>query len=218
MAPRRRGAGLGVGRDQPRSTRPLLVRLAGCDRSVRPSDDRGPHDEHLRARGVPPPLRHLACVPCHDRRRRRRRVPPRARGVAVDHALRRERLGGRLSELGLDALFVTRLPNVRYLTGFTGSNAQVLVGAEAAVFFTDGRYREQSRHEVPDAERVIYAGPVPPLADEAAARTMTRIGFESEDVTFGSWERLRRTLEGIELVPTAPEVERLRRVKDPEEV
>ena len=136
----------------------------------------------------------------------------------MDHALRRALLAERLSELGLDALFVTRLPNVRYLTGFTGSNAQVLVGAEAAVFFTDGRYREQSRHEVPDAERVIYAGPVPPVAEEAAARAMTRIGFESEDVTYGSWERLRRALEGMELVPTAPEVERLRRIKDPEEV
>jgi Xaa-Pro aminopeptidase len=136
----------------------------------------------------------------------------------VDHALRRARLGDRLSGLGLDALFVTRLPNVRYLTGFTGSNAQVLVGTEATVFFTDGRYREQSRHEVPDAERVIYAGPLPPIAEEAAARAMTRIGFESEDVTYGSWERLRRALEGIELVPTPPQVEPLRRVKDPEEV
>jgi Xaa-Pro aminopeptidase len=136
----------------------------------------------------------------------------------VDHALRRARLGDRLSGLGLDALFVTRLPNVRYLTGFTGSNAQVLVGTEATVFFTDGRYREQSRHEVPDAERVIYAGPLPPVAEEAAARAMTRIGFESEDVTYGSWERLRRALEGIELVPTPPQAEQLRRVKDPEEL
>ncbi|MGH2671896.1 MAG: aminopeptidase P family N-terminal domain-containing protein, partial [Actinomycetota bacterium] len=68
----------------------------------------------------------------------------------MDHALRRARLGARLSELGLDALFVTRLPNVRYLTGFTGSNGQALVTAEATVFFTDGRYEEQSCHEVPD--------------------------------------------------------------------
>ena len=97
----------------------------------------------------------------------------------MDHALRRGRLGERLSELGLDALFVTRPPNVRYLTGFTGSNAQALVGTEETVFFTDGRYREQSRHEVPDAERVIYAGPMPPLAEEAGARAMTRIGRAS---------------------------------------
>jgi Xaa-Pro aminopeptidase len=136
----------------------------------------------------------------------------------VDHALRRARLVERLSELGLDALFVTRLPNVRYLTGFTGSNGQALVRTEATVFFTDGRYEEQSRHEVPDAERVIHAGALPPIAEEAAARGMTRIGFESEGVTHGFWERLRRALEGFELVPIGPEVERLRRVKDAEEV
>jgi Xaa-Pro dipeptidase len=65
---------------------------------------------------------------------------------------------------------------------------------------------------------VIYAGPLPPVAEEAAARAMTRIGFEAEDVTYGSWERLRRALEGIELVPTPPQVEQLRRVKDPEEI
>jgi Xaa-Pro aminopeptidase len=136
----------------------------------------------------------------------------------VDHALRRARLVERLSELGLDALFVTRLPNVRYLTGFTGSNAQALVGTQATLFFTDGRYDEQSRHEVPDAERVIHAGALPPVAEEAGARAMTRIGFESEGVTHGFWERLRRALEGFELVPVGVEVERLRRVKDAEEV
>jgi Xaa-Pro aminopeptidase len=136
----------------------------------------------------------------------------------VDHKLRRARLGERLCELEIDALFVTRLPNVRYLTGFTGSNAQALVGTEATVFFTDGRYEEQSKHEVSDAQRVIYTGALPPVAEEAVARAMSRIGFESEAVTHGSWERLRRAFEGIELVPTGPEVEHLRRVKDPEEV
>ncbi len=71
--------------------------------------------------------------------------------------LRRRALGARLEGRGVEAMFVTRLENVRYLTGFTGSNAQVLVRPDAAVFLTDGRYTEQARHEVSDLERVTYA-------------------------------------------------------------
>jgi Xaa-Pro dipeptidase len=136
----------------------------------------------------------------------------------VDHALRRERLAGRLGELGLDALFVTRLPNVRYLTGFTGSNGQALVAAGSTTFFTDGRYEEQSRHEAPDVERVIYLNGLPPVQEQVAARGLARIGFESEGVTYRTWERLREQLEGVDLVPVAGEVERLRCVKDADEV
>ena len=136
----------------------------------------------------------------------------------MDHGLRRERLGRRLQELELDALFVTRLPNVRYLTGFTGSNGQALVAARETAFFTDGRYEEQARHEVPGVRRVVYLNGLLPLWEEAAARGLGRIGFEAEGVTYRLWERLRERLEGLELVPTTGEVERLRVRKDPDEV
>ena len=56
------------------------------------------------------------------------------------------------------AFFVFRLPNVRYVTGFSGSNGQALVTPDGGVFFTDGRYAEQSRHEVPDLRREIHGG------------------------------------------------------------
>jgi len=68
----------------------------------------------------------------------------------VDHGLRRGRLAERLGELGVESLLVTELPNVRYLSGFTGSNGALLVAPTASVFFTDGRYAEQARREVPD--------------------------------------------------------------------
>jgi Xaa-Pro aminopeptidase len=54
------------------------------------------------------------------------------------------RLRERLAREGLDALLVTKLANVRYLTGFTGSAAMLLVGPNDALFVTDGRYTEQS--------------------------------------------------------------------------
>ena len=72
----------------------------------------------------------------------------------MDHQLRRTALAGRLPELAVDAFLITGLTNVRYLTGFTGSNGQALVAGTGSVFFTDGRYTEQSRHEVADMDRV----------------------------------------------------------------
>jgi Xaa-Pro dipeptidase len=136
----------------------------------------------------------------------------------VDHGLRRARLAARLAELEVDAAFVTRLPNVRYLTGFSGSNGQVLVADGQTTFFTDGRYDEQSRHEVPDANRVIYLDGAAPVGASIAAIGARRIAFESEGVTHGSWRRLEDLLPDVELVPVGPEVERLRRIKEPAEI
>ena len=74
--------------------------------------------------------------------------------------MRRRALAARLDELGVDALFITRLLHTRYLTGFTGSNGQVLIRRDGALFLTDGRYTEQSRREVPDLERHTYTNPL----------------------------------------------------------
>lgn len=138
----------------------------------------------------------------------------------MDHALRRARLAGRARELSLEALIVTRLPNVRYLTGFTGSNAQVVVGSDAAaVFLTDGRYGEQSSHEVPDLPRSVYREGYPrPLADACRSLGAARVGFERRGLTYDQWQQLSDVAAGIELVPVDAEVERQRRTKDPEEL
>jgi Xaa-Pro aminopeptidase len=137
----------------------------------------------------------------------------------VDHQLRRTALSGRIQGLEVDALLVSHLPNVRYLTGFTGSNGQVLVGATEAAFFTDGRYQEQSRREVPDLERVTYLqGLEDPLGETCARLGVTRLGFESDALTVRQHERMTAKLPGVQLVAVADEVERQRWVKDPEEI
>src|SRR5437588_8504015 len=84
-----------------------------------------------------------------------------------------------------DALLVTTPANVRYLTGFTGSNGQLLLGAEP-VFYTDGRYDEQSSVQVPDLERRIYSASMKfseVLAKDVADRGITRLGVEAEHMT-----------------------------------
>jgi Xaa-Pro dipeptidase len=137
----------------------------------------------------------------------------------VDHGLRRTRLASRLAELGADAFLITRLPNVRYLTGFTGSNGQVLLTPDGSAFFTDGRYTEQARHEVPDLERVTYLdGFLEPVVLAAGRLGVGRLGFESEGVTFRTYEDLRAAAKGMELVPVGGEVERQRWVKEADEL
>jgi len=138
----------------------------------------------------------------------------------VDHALRRARLAERLDALDLDALIVTSLPNVRYLTGFSGSNGQVVVTRNgSAIFLTDGRYEERSSHEVADLPRTAYRAGYPgPLADACRSLGAARAGFERGALTFDLWERLVSAGDGLEIVPAEPAVEALRRCKDPDEV
>jgi Xaa-Pro aminopeptidase len=137
----------------------------------------------------------------------------------VDHALRRTRVLDRLPDLGVDAFLVTRLPNVRYLTGFTGSAGQLLLGGAGSVFFTDGRYTEQSRHEVPDLERVTcLAGFTGPVNEACGSIGVGRLAFESAGLTYRVHADLAEALAGVELVAADDQVERLRWVKDAEEL
>jgi Xaa-Pro aminopeptidase len=137
----------------------------------------------------------------------------------VDHHLRRRALAARLDELEVDAMLVTRLPNTRYLTGFTGSNGCALIGRAAAVFLTDGRYTEQSRREVPDVDRVTfdrsYRGDV---AERCASLGISRLGVEADDLTILEHRQLVEALgPGVEVVAFEAVLEDARAVKDEDE-
>jgi len=133
----------------------------------------------------------------------------------MDHESRRLRLRARLDELGVEAFLVTFGPNVRYLSGFTGSNAQLVVARGRDVFLTDGRYESQAAAEVTGPERIIYLAEFPPaLAEACAGLGVGRVAFEAEHMTVGTHEDLRAV---CELVPTRREIDRLRREKDAEE-
>jgi Xaa-Pro aminopeptidase len=136
----------------------------------------------------------------------------------VSHASRRAALRGLLRAADVEALLVTDLVNVRYLTGFTGSNASLLVhagGDPQSRFCTDGRYDTQSAVEVPDLERVIdRAGPVV-LAGSVAELGVTRLGFESDHVSVDAHAGLVEAAGATVLLHRAPGlVARLRLVKD----
>ncbi|MFD2416205.1 M24 family metallopeptidase [Amycolatopsis pigmentata] len=139
------------------------------------------------------------------------------------HLLRRDAVRALLREADVDALLVTDLLNIRYLTGFTGSNAALLLHAEGeqhTVFSTDGRYRTQSAAEVGDLERVLDRDSAAALLTRATEKTRVhrRTGFESHRVSVEEHERFAALAGGIELRRTPGLVERLREVKDETEI
>lgn len=139
----------------------------------------------------------------------------------MDHIGRLRSVAETLDDHHLDALLVSKLTNIRYLCGFTGSTGYLLVGKNGSWFVTDGRYRIQAASEVVGAE-VVVPGMVeetgPALLDAARALGAARVGFESEHLTVASAERLRGWVEGLEVAGTEGVVERLRRVKEPREL
>ena len=87
------------------------------------------------------------------------------------------------------------------------------------MFFTDGRYTEQSRREVPDLERVTYSQNFAEVLREAcAARGVRRLGFEDGAMTVRTLRTIEEALDGVELAAVGDEVDRLRWVKDEEEL
>ncbi|MUL84422.1 MULTISPECIES: Xaa-Pro peptidase family protein [unclassified Mycolicibacterium] len=134
---------------------------------------------------------------------------------------RRDRLRCRLADSGLDAMLVTDLVNVHYLSGFTGSNAALLILAEdtTPVLATDGRYRTQAAQQAPDAEVVIERACGAHLAGRAARAGALRLGFESHVVTVDAYTALKKAAgDAVEWVRAAGTVEALREIKDAGEI
>jgi len=117
----------------------------------------------------------------------------------------------------MDAYLCVRLSNIRYLTGFTGSNAALVVSPAGAILFTDGRYTEQARMEVRDADVAV-----PPDLWNAAARRMRilrarRIGFESRHLSVDSFRAVSRGM-AERFVPVPDLVAAIRMRKEPGEL
>ena len=133
-------------------------------------------------------------------------------------AARRDLLRAKARAAGLDAVLVTRLVNVRYLTGFTGSNGVLLVPADGPdLLCTDGRYTVQAGAQAPDVELLIERASAVATARRAGADGHRRLGFESHDVTVDLHAVLVER-SGAELVSVRGAVEELRAAKDDEEV
>jgi len=129
---------------------------------------------------------------------------------------RADRLAALLGERELDCLLVSELVNVRWLTGFTGSNGACLVSRDERLFFTDFRYVEQAKAQVAGFERVEVGRE---MLGDIAARLGGRAGFDDAGVSVRTHAKLaEKAGEGVELVAAGGLVERLRAVKDQSEL
>ena len=129
---------------------------------------------------------------------------------------RGDRLERLVGERELDRMLVTDLVNVRYLTGFTGTNGACVCGPGIRLFFTDFRYTERAAAEVEGWETITAAGD---WLGAIAEHLEGRIGFEDDQMAVRTLEKLKEKLaDGTEAVPAGGSVEQLRRVKDSEEL
>jgi len=139
--------------------------------------------------------------------------------TANEFEIRRQTIANGLAERKLDALLVSYSPNLRYLSGFTGSNGNLLILPGRAILFTDPRYQIQV-HQETTCEVKIAKGPLVTDVLAAIARLrVKRIGYEPARMTCDSFEALKAKLPmKASLTPVPGWVEELRMVKSADEV
>ena len=142
--------------------------------------------------------------------------------MSAQHAARRRRAWSALVEEAPEAsaFLVTGLANVRYLTGFSGSNGMLLLYADDAVLGTDGRYVIQAGAECPGVELVVDRATLPAVAARWGTEAHGVLAVESEHLTVAQWRQLEELLGEAtnRLHAVAGVVEGIRPVKDDQEL
>ena len=136
---------------------------------------------------------------------------------------RLQKLRASIAEKGLDALLISQLENVRYLSGFTGSSGWLLISKKEHILATDFRYVEQAKGESPDFQVFQTKRELrdwfPGLVSDLGWR---KLGFEASSVSYDGHYKLSEAIRtgqaSLELVPTTGLVEHLRSVKEPGEL
>ncbi|MCX5045271.1 aminopeptidase P family protein [Aldersonia sp. NBC_00410] len=144
--------------------------------------------------------------------------------MSEDHRRRRLALRALLADRNADALLVTNLLNIRYLTGFTGSNAALLVVTDdtedesRSIISTDGRYLTQVSEQVPDLRAEITRAVGTRLIELAGKDGVGKLGFESHVITVDQHRAYTEVAGEVALVRLGGLIEQLRMVKDEQEV
>lgn len=133
---------------------------------------------------------------------------------------RLEKIKSNFSELSIDSFLVKNLPNIRYVSGFSGSAASLLITKDKDHFITDFRYKSQSAKEVyNNFEILIYVqNSMMFLKDMIQMHNLKRIGFESNFLTFNEAENLRKEFSDVEFVPVDSLIEKIVICKNEKEI
>jgi Xaa-Pro aminopeptidase len=136
--------------------------------------------------------------------------------TSTEFISRRKLVTADLARRRLDLFLVSNLVNIRYLTGFTGSNALLLLFPKAAVLYTDGRYRIQAAEETECKVKVVQGSLIPRVAKSLPRG---RLGFEAAHLTFDAYRTLKEHLPSkVAAMPVEGLVEEHRMVKSEAEV
>ena len=117
----------------------------------------------------------------------------------------------------LDCLLFWDMKNIRYLTGFTGSDGALLLERERTVLLVDGRYTTQARAEAGQTEIIEYRDKVPGISEILVAGKIKAAGFEAAAVSFETYRKLKETVSDINLIPLPGDID-LRAIKDEAEI
>lgn len=125
-----------------------------------------------------------------------------------------------LSQKDIDALIVTKLPNVRYLSGFSGSAGFLLISPQSSYFISDFRYKIQASLEIRKPFKTIIGtqGSFEIVKDLASKFSFNKIGFEAGSMVYSQFLSLKTILKGATLVPTDGLIEEFTSVKTAEEI
>jgi Xaa-Pro aminopeptidase len=123
-----------------------------------------------------------------------------------------------LEQQNLDAFLINHIPHIRYLSGFSGSSAFVIISKNVNYFITDFRYKNQSHAQVKGYEISINYNNNEELKRVFESKGFKRVGFESGKITFHGIENLKKDFPAIEFVPLHEEIEKLIMQKTPEEL
>lgn len=118
----------------------------------------------------------------------------------------------------LDGFFINYIPNIRYLTNFSGSSATVILTRSKNFFITDFRYKDQSHSEVKGFEIVINYNNMTEFRNVIEREGIKKIGFESTHLTYNSLINAKEQIPGTEFFPLKEEIEKLTMNKLPDEI
>ena len=132
--------------------------------------------------------------------------------------LRMARVRAILHELDIDALLFLDMKNVRYLTGFTGSDGALVIGEKQEILLVDGRYINQARKEVEGPRVFEYKEKIDGIVAILSDDSLRSVGIESQAMNVNTYLNLTEKIGALKLNPLSGQIGALRAVKDEKEI
>lgn len=129
------------------------------------------------------------------------------------------KLRKQIEEQPFDGMLILKPENRRYLSGFTGSSGYLLITGQEAVLITDFRYTEQAKGQAPHFRVVEHGSSAPDaIRAELESAGVKRLAFETDHLTYALYAAYNEKFAPVELIPTEGIVEKIRAVKDEQEI